>query len=160
MIKNLLTNLKPYSKNFVDKLKYLPKPDFHHRLVKMLQSELTLKHNALEEAPDLSYIKTLSNSDIDFQNKFLKTLSEEYASDLRAYLFCIENGAPRAAASNVSKLKDKFNILGMKKAFSFAERHQRKLQKGNKSSDRKFKQILAKADLFLNKQQQIYKLVN
>ncbi|MFS4493262.1 hypothetical protein [Maribacter sp. 2308TA10-17] len=160
MIKNLLINLKPYFKVLVDKLKNLPKPNFHHKLVEIFRAEINRRRNISQEVPNLSYIKTLSNTDIEFHNEFLKTLSEEYSSDLRAYLFCIENGAPRAAASKVSKLKDKLNILGMKNAFSFAERHQRKLQKGNKSSDRKFKKILARADHFLNKQQQIYKLVN
>ncbi len=159
MIKNLLINLKPYSKSFESKLKNLQIPNFDYRWIRTFRSRIKRKQSVFDEAPNLSYIKTLSNSDVEFHNEFLKALSGEYTADLRAYFFCIEMGAPKAAASKVNKLKDKLNILGMKQAFSFAERHQRKLQKGNKSSDRRFKEILAKADRFLSKQQQIYKLV-
>lgn len=157
---DLLTITRPYLKNLIKIVKELPKPDFRKLTVKAVNFRLKKQRNSVDETPNLKYIIQLSNSDIDFHNQFLRTLSEEYDSDLRAYLLCIEMEAPRAAAAKVSKLKDKLHILGMKNAFRFAERHQRKLQKGNKSSDRKFKKILAKTNRFLENQLQVYQLIN
>jgi len=159
-MKNLLSNSRMYFENLVAKVKKVPISNFHFKIPKNLNFSMARGKKNIEEVPNLSYIKELSNSDMDFQNKFLKTLSEEYASELNAYQFCIEMGAPRAAAAKVGKLKDKLSILGMKNAFRFAERHQRKLQKGNKSSDGQFKKILAKGNRFLNSQLQVYELSN
>jgi hypothetical protein len=119
-----------------------------------------LEKNSIKEEPNLKYIRELSNSDINFQNEFIKTFSDEYSAELQAYLFCIQLGATRAAAVKVGKLKDKFNILGMKKAFKLATRHQLKLQRGNKSSDGKFKEILAQGHDFLKNDLHGYQLSN
>ncbi|TMM58359.1 hypothetical protein FEE95_02710 [Maribacter algarum] len=160
MIKNLLSNSQMHVKKIIENLKKILKPSFLNTLDKSFNLSFRNGNSSLEEVPNLSYIKELSNADIDFQNKFLRTFMEEFTSELKAYQFCIDMGAPRAAAGKVAKLKDKLNILGMKNAFRFAERHQRKLQKGNKSSDGQFKKILAKGNRFLANQLQVYELIN
>lgn len=103
----------------------------------------------IEEYPNLNYIKELCGSDLDFEQKFIATLKEEFARQLGNYLYHVKKAEPRAASEVVHRIKDKFNILGMKKTFDFAENYQEKLELGDMSLDNDFKEALKKVNEFL-----------
>ena len=102
------------------------------------------------ETPNLSYVGDLVGAkDYEFQKKFVDLLKIEFVSDLGKYLYHIKIDEPRAAAEVVHKLKYKFSVLGMKKAFIFSETHKEKLHRGEKDLDGDFRKILKIVSAFL-----------
>ena len=104
----------------------------------------------MEETPNLSYVVELvGTSDFDFEQKFVALLKQEFVWDLEKYLYHIGKNEPRAAAEVVHKLKYKFSVLGMKRAFDFAEIHKEKLHVNDMDLDADFRRILKTVDIFL-----------
>ena len=106
--------------------------------------------NYREEYPNLSYVIALVGTiDFDFVQKFVAILEQEFTYDLGRYLFHIRQNEPKAAAEFVHKLRYKIEVLGMVRAYEFAERHKERLYEGDTSLDEGFKKILKKVDTFL-----------
>lgn len=104
----------------------------------------------IRETPNLSYVGDLiGTKDCEFQKKFVDLLKIEFTSNLGKYLYHIKIEEPRAAAEVVYKLKYKFSVLGMKKAYVFAENHRERLHVGNMDLDADFKKILKIVSNFL-----------
>jgi len=104
----------------------------------------------IAETPNLSYVGDLiGTKDYEFQKKFVDLLKIEFTSDLGKYLYHIKIDEPRAAAEVVHKLKYKFSVLGMKKAFVFAENHKERLHDGNTDLDADFRKTLKTVSSFL-----------
>ncbi|NNE75877.1 MAG: Hpt domain-containing protein, partial [Pricia sp.] len=104
----------------------------------------------IEEQPGLDYVVELvGTKDFDFEQKFVALLKAEFTSDLGEYLYHIRIDEPRAAAEIVHRIKYKLSVLGMERAFAFAEMHKERLHLGDKSFDSDFKGILKTISNFL-----------
>ncbi|NHF58567.1 Hpt domain-containing protein [Flavobacteriaceae bacterium TP-CH-4] len=96
----------------------------------------------MEECPNLSYVQTLAAGDTDFEQRFIQIIKEEFPDEATLYLSHIRHDEPRAAAEIVHKLKHKFNILSMEKAYAFAVEYEEQLQIGDMKHDLDFRKIL------------------
>lgn len=85
----------------------------------------------MQEHPNLSYIKELSGSDSAFEQKFIQILKEEFPIEVQTYNGHINQKELNMAAELVHKLKHKFNILSMSKAYAFAIQYEEELRTGN-----------------------------
>lgn len=104
----------------------------------------------LTEKPNLAYVVELvGTTDFDFEKKFVALLKAEFKWDLGKYLYHIKIDEPRSAAEIVHKLKYKFSVLGMTRAFEFAERHKERLHVGDSSLHNDFNEILKTVGAFL-----------
>lgn len=103
----------------------------------------------MEESPNLSYVINLANGDFVFAEKFVHALKEEFQDEVKAYFQHINDREPRSAAELVSKIKQKFTILGLNESFATANYHETQLQEGNVSLDFEFRKVIRKVNIFL-----------
>ncbi len=96
----------------------------------------------MQERPNLNYVRTLAAGDGDFEQKFIRIIKQEFPDEAATYLQHVRQDEPRAAAEIVHKLKHKFNILSMEKAYAFAVEYEEQLQLGNMKQDLDFRKIL------------------
>lgn len=94
------------------------------------------------EIPNLNYIKELAGEDIEFENKFIDIIKKEFPEEVDTYLGHIQTNELLMAAEVVHKLKHKFNILGLEKAYGYAVTHEEDLREGNIKMDMDFRAIL------------------
>ena len=85
------------------------------------------------EKPDLSYLNSLSGGDKSFENKILEVIREEFPGELNEYTENVKNKKLKLAAENVHKLKHKISILGLKKTYALAVKHEDLLKASNTS---------------------------
>ncbi|EAR02319.1 hypothetical protein [Maribacter sp. HTCC2170] len=103
----------------------------------------------MKEQPNLNYIKELAGDDIDFENRFIAIVKEEFPVEKDTYVGYIEQELPRAASEIVHKLKHKFNILSMEGAYKFAVTYEERLREGNTEMDMDFRKILETIETYL-----------
>lgn len=103
----------------------------------------------MQDNPNLSYIKELSEDDSVFEQKFIKILKEEFPLELQTYVDHIHSKETDMAAEVVHKLKHKFNILSMSNAYTFAVHHEEALRKGSMKMDVDFLEILGTVKNYL-----------
>lgn len=104
----------------------------------------------MQEVPNLNYIKELSGADNTFEQKFIGVLQDEFPEELKTYREYVEKqGDYKAAAEMVHKLKHKFNILSMHKAYALAVTYEEELLKGNYKSHADFMPILLQIKTYL-----------
>lgn len=104
----------------------------------------------MQEVPNLNYIKELSGEDNAFEQKFIGVLQDEFPEEVQTYLDYIEKQYDyKAAAEMVHKLKHKFNILSMHKAYALAINYEEELLKGNYKSHSDFMPILIQIKTYL-----------
>jgi len=96
----------------------------------------------MQEYPNLSYIKELSGDDSAFEQKFIGILKEELPEEVQAYIGHIKQKELVMAAEMVHKLKHKFNILSMSKAYEFAVHYEEELKEGRMKMDVDFLKFL------------------
>lgn len=94
------------------------------------------------EQPNLNYIKELAGDDMEFELNFMQILKDELPVEVEQYNNYILNGEFKLASHMVHKLKHKFNILSMEKAYAYAVTYEEKLKQGEKEMDLEFKLIL------------------
>lgn len=100
------------------------------------------KVSYIVETPNMNYVIELGGEDHIFRKKFVEILKREFTDQLGNYLYHIKQDEPRAAAEVVHKIKYKFTMLSMKRAFYFSEAYEEQLHVGDMSSDDDFKKIL------------------
>ncbi|CAM4163724.1 Hpt domain-containing protein [Zobellia nedashkovskayae] len=101
------------------------------------------------EQPNLKYIKELSGDDIEFEQKFISILKDEFPMERATYKEHIDSKETNEAADVVHKLKHKFNILSMEDAYRFAVQFEEQLRAGKTDMDSDFRVILNQIDDFL-----------
>jgi len=101
------------------------------------------------EQPNLSYIKELAGDDTAFEQKFIAIIKEEFPVEALEYMQHIKNEQPRAAAEIVHKLKHKFNILSLGKAYILAVEYEEELRLGRTELHNKFITILKNIETYL-----------
>lgn len=94
------------------------------------------------EKPNISYIKSMSAGDIEFEKKLVGIIKEEYPVEKKEYLDNISNKKYKLAASNVHKLKNKISILGLKKSYDTSAVFENNLLEGNTDLQSEFDSIL------------------
>lgn len=104
----------------------------------------------MQEVPNLNYIQELSGEDNTFEQKFIGVLQDEFPEEMQTYLEYIEKqGNLKNAAEVVHKLKHKFNILSMHKAYALAVNYEEELIIGNDKSHADFMSILIQIKTYL-----------
>ncbi|SIS90002.1 hypothetical protein SAMN05421766_104743 [Zobellia uliginosa] len=101
------------------------------------------------EQPNLKYIKELSGDDVEFEEKFISILKDEFPVEVATYRDHIDSKETNKAADIVHKLKHKFNILSMEEAYRFAVVFEEQLRSGKTEMDSDFNCTLGKIDDFL-----------
>jgi len=96
----------------------------------------------MQKTPNLSYIKELAGDDAVFEKKFIQILKDEFPEEVKSYKNHIERDEPRMASEMVHKLKHKFNILSMSKAYEFAVQYEEELREGTMRMDVDFIKFL------------------
>ena len=96
----------------------------------------------MQECPNLNYIKELSGDDTSFESRFIQILKDEFPEEVKIYSEHIEQQELVMAAEIVHKLKHKFNILSMSKAYEFAVRYEEELREGTMKMDIDFIKFL------------------
>ncbi len=94
------------------------------------------------EQPNLNYIDQLAEGDIEFREKFIEIIKNEFPQELIVYKNAIKELNTIAAADIVHKLKHKFNILSMKEAYSFSVIYEDELRAHKVDMDKDFQLIL------------------
>ena len=95
-----------------------------------------------EEQPNLSYIDKLAGEDMEFKQRLLTILKEEFPLEQIEYLDSAAVQNAERAAFVVHKLKHKFNILGMQQGYRLAVDYEKALQGGDFGLDKDFTKIL------------------
>jgi len=103
----------------------------------------------MQENPNLNYIKELSEGDSVFEQKFIQILKDEFPLELQIYVDHIDKKESNMAAEIVHKLKHKFNILSMSKAYEFSVHYEEALRKGSMEMDVDFLKILENVKNYL-----------
>jgi len=102
------------------------------------------------EQPNLEYIKQLSAGDIEFENKFIAILKEEFPKEKAEYAKLLSANNTDETALIVHKLKHKLNILGLQKAYRLAVSYEEDLRRGDARQKNEFAIVLETIELYLN----------
>ncbi|MFD0992028.1 Hpt domain-containing protein [Tenacibaculum geojense] len=101
------------------------------------------------ETPNLNYLKEISGGDVEFEQKMLSILKEELPTEVEYYENTIKDSNFEESAQIVHKLKHKISILGMYKAYSFAQDYEKELKTGSAKQHDQFKNVLVTMRDFL-----------
>ena len=101
------------------------------------------------EQPNLNYVNELAGDDIEFRNKFITIIKDEFPLEKEEYHGHVANKRIKATAEIVHKLKHKFNILGMEKSYKIAVDYEMELLAGKNNSETSFKEILENIDTYI-----------
>lgn len=101
------------------------------------------------EQPNLNYVHKLADGNTDFLNEFVKIIKSEFPDEKQTYATAVEAKDNKASAEIVHKLKHKFNILGLEKAYSLAVTYEEQLLKGTYDLHTEFMLILDKITSYL-----------
>lgn len=104
----------------------------------------------MKETPNLSYIKSLSGGDLDFEKKILSVIKKELPLEKKDYYKNLKDKKYKEAAENVHKFKHKISIFGLEKSYYIAVDHENSLKEGNTSLKDDFDAILDTITEFLN----------
>ncbi|WP_394972399.1 Hpt domain-containing protein [uncultured Croceitalea sp.] len=104
----------------------------------------------MSEAPNLKYLDKLAGDDIEFRQKFIDILKEEFPDEQEEYNNNVGNMNYREASENVHKIKHKLNILGLDESHSLAVRYEFELRNGANSLAEQFQAILKNVENYLN----------
>ncbi|MBT8394548.1 MAG: Hpt domain-containing protein [Bacteroidia bacterium] len=94
------------------------------------------------EKPNLSYIKSLSGGEIEFEEKLITIIKTEFPEEKRTYFNNIKEENYSEAADNVHKLKHKISILGLEKSYNIAADYENDLREKNLKLQDDFDNIL------------------
>ncbi|WP_431156717.1 Hpt domain-containing protein [Winogradskyella poriferorum] len=101
------------------------------------------------EQPNLSYIKSMSGGDKDFEQKLIGIIQKELPQEKAIYFKNIADNNFREAAANVHKLKHKISILGLVNSYESAVKYEHNLLEGSKEGQVNFDATLENMTNFL-----------
>lgn len=101
------------------------------------------------EQPNLNYVNKLADGDTEFINQFISIIKNEFPKENKTYTNAVNAKDNKASAEIVHKLKHKFNILGLEKAYGLAVTYEEELLKGIYDLHTEFKLILEKITTYL-----------
>ena len=94
------------------------------------------------ESPNLSYIKSMSGGNLDFERKIITIIKEEFPIEKEEFFKNFNSKKFKLAAGNVHKLKHKISILGLEKSYEIAVAFENNLLEGNTGLNQEFESIL------------------
>ena len=103
----------------------------------------------MKETPNLDYIDRLAGGDIEFREKFISILKEEFPMETQEYQKNMEGRLFKVASENVHKIKHKINVLGLHNNYTLAVRHENELRSGEDSLHNEFTEILKDIQAYL-----------
>ncbi|WKB82694.1 Hpt domain-containing protein [Cellulophaga lytica] len=101
------------------------------------------------EQPNLNYVHKLADGNTEFLNQFISIIKSEFPDENQTYINAINAKDNKASAEIVHKLKHKFNILGLEKAYGLAVTYEEQLLKGTYDLHDEFKLILERITTYL-----------
>ena len=94
------------------------------------------------EQPNLSYIKSMSGGDLEFEQKLIDIIKLEFPEEKAVYYANLNDQNFKQAAENVHKLKHKISILGLENSYEIAVAFEEHLLQGNTTLNDQFESIL------------------
>ncbi|GAA4811466.1 Hpt domain-containing protein [Litoribaculum gwangyangense] len=94
------------------------------------------------ETPNLSYITSMSGGNLEFENKIITIIKEEFPTEKEEFFNNLNKYNFKLAAGNVHKLKHKISILGLEKSYGIAVAFENNLLEGNSDLSKEFESIL------------------
>ena len=101
------------------------------------------------EQPNKFYIDSLSDGDLDFENKLIEIIKKEFPEEKKVYLNNINGKKYKLAADNVHKLKHKISIFGLEKGYRTAVVFENNLLKGSTELKEEFEATLTTITTYL-----------
>ncbi|AOW20495.1 histidine kinase [Urechidicola croceus] len=103
------------------------------------------------ENPNLNYIDELSGGDIEFKNKLISIIKEEFPKEKELYYKLLGLQDYKLVAEIVHKLKHKISILGLEKSYNVATNYENNLKLGNPNLKDQFDVIMMTISNYLIK---------
>ncbi len=94
------------------------------------------------EKPNLSYIKSLSGGELEFEEKLIKIIKSEFPNEKSIYYEHLKEKNYTKAADDVHKLKHKISILGLGKSYNIAADYENDLRENSLKLKDDFENIL------------------
>ena len=94
------------------------------------------------EKPNLSYIKSLSGGEQEFEEKLIRIIKDEFPNEKSIYFENLNAENYLKAADVVHKLKHKISILGLEKSYHIAVDYENDLRENNLNLKDDFETIL------------------
>ena len=90
----------------------------------------------------MSYIKSLSGGEIEFEEKLIKIIKSEFPNEKSIYYEHLKEKNYIKAADDVHKLKHKISILGLEKSYNIAADYENDLRENSLKLKDDFEKIL------------------
>ena len=103
----------------------------------------------MRETPNLNYVEKLADNDINFYQKFIIVLKEEFPQEREAYEDNFTKKKYRNASEDVHKIKHKLNILGLHNSHSIAVKYEFELRNNAHTLSKEFTTILNNVEAYL-----------
>lgn len=94
------------------------------------------------EKPSLTYIKSLSGGELEFEEKLIKIIKLEFPEEKSIYYEHLKEKSYVKAADDVHKLKHKISILGLEKSYNIAADYENDLRENSLKLMDDFEKIL------------------
>lgn len=103
----------------------------------------------MKETPNLSYIKSLSDGNQEFELKLINVVKKEFPDEKKLYFKNLKEKKYQEVAENVHKIKHKISILGLEESYEIAVAYEDNLREDNTALTEDFQNILQKITEFL-----------
>ena len=102
------------------------------------------------EKPNLSYIKSLSGGETEFEQKLISIIKKEFPEEKSIYYNNLKEKNYLKAADDVHKLKHKISILGLEKSYAIVTDYENDLRQNSIALKDDFENILQIITKFLS----------
>lgn len=103
----------------------------------------------MKETPNLTYIEQLADGQTALRERLLRVLKSEFPEEVQTYYRGVQKADFFQTAEIVHKLKHKFALLGLEKAYEMAVNYEEQLRKGSADLQSDFEDVLRIIDAFL-----------
>jgi len=103
------------------------------------------------DEPNMNYIEQLADGDTEFEQQFINILKEEFPKEKEQYLTAFNKADYKKAFEIVHKLKHKFNILGMEKAYHLSVKYEDELKANTIGLNIEFIEVLDIMEAYIKK---------
>lgn len=105
----------------------------------------------MSEIPNLIYIEQLADGQLEVRLRLLRILRTEFPEEVEMYQSYMQASDFILTAEMVHKLKHKFALLGLEKAYEMAVNYEEQLRRGEADLKPNFEEVLNIIDSFLLK---------
>ncbi|TVZ56426.1 hypothetical protein OD91_1711 [Lutibacter sp. Hel_I_33_5] len=105
------------------------------------------------EEPNLSYIKTISKGDFDFEKKIITIIKEELFTEIDDYYRFFKESDLKKTKEIVHRIKHKMVILGLEKSYELTNDFENSLREEKIINQKYFESMLPLMKNYINKLQ-------